>query len=320
MYMGEIERSPISRRKALALLGVPLFRLHAQTNQIDTVDVFPAFFQFWKEMETAAREARAARFLDLVVKPHADLFEGFAGTISTERASRYLSQVEPLVPVIKTLHGWVIGNFKGKIADFQKVLPEFEWRGSIVFMPNLFGFDAGLGSIDGKGFLVFGLDMLAKMDGSQADLSVLITHELFHLYHESFHPEWKGQTRGKDIPLYRLVWGDGLATYASRQLNPQATVGAILRSPTLAASCQDRLKPLAGLLLQNLDNNENAPFMEWMSGRARGSDVPPRAGYYFGWRIAQELGRQQPLPELARLSDAKVRSAMARELHSLIEH
>jgi hypothetical protein len=32
-------------------------------------------------------------------------------------------------------------------------------------------------------------------------------------------------------------------------------------------------------------------MMEWMSGQARSSDVPPRAGYYFGWRFAIALDK-----------------------------
>lgn len=212
---------------------------------------------------------------------------------------------------------WVERDFDAKLASFQKELPDFKWDGSVVFMPNLFGFDAGGGSLKGKDFLIFGLDTIVKLDGPQADLSVLISHELFHIYHSSFHPEWKGQSRGKDIPLYRLVWGEGLATYASQQLNPKTAQAAIFRSATLASSCQEHLRSLAGSLLENVDSTAEAPFMEWMSGQARSSDVPPRAGYYFGWRVAAALGRDRSLRDLARLSDSEVRGAMVRELQGL---
>ena len=215
------------------------------------------------------------------------------------------------------LHSWVTKEFDRKAAAFQKELPDFQWRGSVVFMPNLFGFNAGTGSIAGKDFLVLGLDTIAKMDGPHADLSVLITHELFHVYHGSFQPEWGRQGRGKNIPLYRLVWGEGLATYASQQLNPQADLATILGSATLASSCEGRLKPLARLLLENLDATEKTPFMEWMSNQARSSDVPGRGGYYFGWRVATALGRERSLGVLARLPDDEARSAMAQELQRI---
>jgi hypothetical protein len=65
------------------------------------------------------------------------------------------------------------------------------------------------------------------------------------------------------------------------------------------------------LLLEDLDATEKKPFMEWMSGQARSSDVPVRAGYYFGWRVATTLGRERSLGVLARLPDDEVRNAMA---------
>lgn len=262
-------------------------------------------------------EMRADRFLQLVVKPNIDLYDAFTGTVSLARATRYIDRVKPLVPAIDSLHGWVVGDFDAKLASFQKELLDFKWEGSVVFMPNLFGFDAGGGSVNDNDVLVFGLDSIAKMDGPQADLSVLISHELFHIYHSSFHPEWKGQSRGKDIPLHRLVWGEGLATYASQQLNPKAIQAAIFRSATLASACQEHLRFLAGSLLESLNSTEKAPFMEWMSGQARSSDVPPRAGYYFGWRVAAALGRDRSLRDLARLSDSDVRGARVQELQRL---
>jgi hypothetical protein len=308
----------MGRRSVLLLLGAGAWKLRSQTTAISSIDLFPGFFQFWKEADAISRPRRAERYIELVIQPHVDLFNGFTGDVSAERVTRYLGQVEPLVPAIETLHSWVAKEFPKKAAGFQKSLPDFHWRGSVVFMPNLFGFNAGTGSIGGIDFLVLGLDTIARMDGPRADLSVLMTHELFHVYHRSFHPEWEGASRGKDIPLYRLVWGEGLATYASQRLNPEADVATILGSATLASSCQERLKPLARVLLENLDTTEKKPFMEWMSGQARASDVPGRAGYYFGWRIATALGRGElSLGGLARLGDAAVRKAMARELERM---
>lgn len=311
------ERVAISRRSVLLVIGAGLTGSMPEPPRLRRSISFLHSFNSGKETKNAGPDERTQRFLELVVQPHADLFEGFTGPVSTERAGKYLARVEPLVAAIETLHTWAANDFDRKVSTFKKELPEFHWRGSVVFMPNLFGFDAGTGEMKGKELVVFGLDTIAEMDGPQGDLSVLITHELFHLYHAWFHPEWKGQTRGKDIPLYRLVWAEGLATYASQELNPKAKVATILRSPTLAASCQERLKALARLLQQDLDSSEKQSFMEWMSGQARSSDVPPRAGYYLGWRVAQEMGRKRSLRELAHLSGAEVRSAMAQELGRL---
>ncbi|HZS55310.1 MAG TPA: hypothetical protein VFA65_12980 [Bryobacteraceae bacterium] len=289
----------------------------AQVKERPKIDLFPQFLALWEQKDIGSSEVRASRFLELVVEPHRNLYDAFVGTISIERAIRYIEKVDPLVPVIKSLHGWVADDFHQRLTSFQQKLPGFELRSSVVFMPTLFGFDAGGGSVNGTDFLIFGLDTIAKIDGLHADPSVLIAHELFHGYQASFHPEWSGKERGKNIPLYKLVWGEGIATYASQQLNPGASEMAIFRSSTLVASCKARLRSLASLLLEELDDTGKTPFMEWMSGQSRSFDVPPRAGYYFGWRVAAELGRSRSLTELARLDDDYVKMAMSHSLQSL---
>lgn len=309
----------IPRRQALFLLALGVPAATAQGGKGMTKrDLFPAFFEFWKESGGLSRELRAERFLRLVVEPNAELYEAFTGSVSIARATRYLAQVEPLLTAIQSLHGWVQnGGVDAEIANMQSRLSDFRWRGILVFMPNLFVFDAGGGPLNGQDVLIFGLDTIAKRDGANANLSVLIAHEVFHCYHAGFHPEWDGQHRGVDTPLYQLVWKEGLATYAAQVLSSGAGLDAVFNDPALRPSCEARLAELAKLLREQLDRVDKEPFMEWMSARARASHVPPRAGYYFGWRMATELGRTHSLRELARLSDGEVRRAMGRVLDRL---
>ncbi len=308
----------ISRREAAVLFGVSARMIQAQaTVTVEKIDLIPVFLRCWTDLTANSPQIWARRFVDQVVTPHAELFSGFTGEVTVERAAQYLDRVESLVGDIRTLHKWIAEGFDGKLDDFRKHLPDFKWSGSIVFMPTLFGFDAGGGQMNGKSYLIFGLDTIAKVYGPNADLSVLFAHEFFHLYHGSFHQPRQGEVRGRTIPLFRLVWTEGLATYASQQLNPGAGLAAIFLSPTLASSCEGNLKALSTALLQDLDSTERGPVMEWMSGQTRISDVPPRAGYYFGWRVAQSLGREMSLPQLARLTDNEVHKAILTELRSL---
>ena len=133
------------------------------------------------------------------------------------------------------------------------------------------------------------------------------------------HPEWEGQSRGTDIPLSRLVWIEGLATCASQQLNPGASLNSVLRTATLFPSGEEHLILLAGLLLRSLDSTRKELFMEWMSGQIRSSNVPPRAGYYFGWRVATVLGQGSSLREMSGLRDEDVHTAIVRELQKLTQ-
>ena len=131
-------RVVISRREAVLLFGVSPGMVHAQAAvAIETVDLFPAFFQCWREVNTDSQQTRARRFVDEVVAPRIELFEGFTGEVTIERATQYLDRVEPLVTDIQTLHKWITENLEGKLDGFTKLLPEFRWSGSIVFVPTL---------------------------------------------------------------------------------------------------------------------------------------------------------------------------------------
>jgi Predicted Zn-dependent protease (DUF2268) len=309
----------VSRRQILLLLGAGLRITSAQTtSRIPKVDLFPAFFQLWQEPDVVSPTSRAGRFLRSVVQPNAELYDAFTGPISLARATRYIERVEPLLPAIRTLHRRVDSGFDTEIAHLQKLLPDLTWRGTLIFMPNLFGFDAGGGPLNGKDILIFGLDTIARNDGPEADLAVMTSHEVFHHYHASFHPDWKSQQRGVDAPLYELVWKEGLATYASQQLNPTTRLSTIFNDPALAPSCEANVPALASRLLKNLDSTDKELMMEWMSGHARSSDVPPRAGYYFGWRFATALGKTRTLPQLADFPDAQVRTALIPWLEQLV--
>jgi hypothetical protein len=282
----------VSRRQILLLIGAGLrFTLAQTTNSIPKMDLFPAFFQLWQEPDVVSPTSRAERSLQSVIQPNAELYDAFTGPISVERATRYIERVEPLLPAIRTLHRWVDSGFDTEIAHLQKLLPDLNWRGTLIFMPNLFGFDAGGGPLNGKDILIFGLDTIARNDGPEADLAVMTSHEVFHHYHASFHPDWKNQHRGVDAPLYQLVWREGLATYASQQLNPTARLSTIFNDPALAPSCESNVPALASRLLKNLDGTDKELMMEWMSDQVRSSDVPPRAGYYFGWAICNRTGQ-----------------------------
>jgi len=141
--LSSIEQSTlIPRRSALLMICVAVSRLRAQTIRIEKLDLFPALFRSWEETKNTSREMRAQRFLEQVVSPHVDLFDGFVGTVSLERATMYLEKTEPLIVDIETLHGSIRDNFERNPEDFKGALPDFAWSGSVVLMPTLFGFDS----------------------------------------------------------------------------------------------------------------------------------------------------------------------------------
>jgi hypothetical protein len=76
-----------------------------------------------------------------------------------------------------------------------------------------------------------------------------------------------------------------------------------------------RLPTLAQEIRENLNSGD--AYMNFLSGRPKEPDIPPRCGYYIGMLIARELRRKHTLPELARLGGEPLRREMETALFKL---
>ena len=274
------------------------------------VDVMPSFWQFWEQSQTLDETAKIRLFRELVLQPNKEVFEGFTGTSSDARLARYLVNVQPYIPAMRRFSARLETELPRYGQIFKKKFPDAKGVGEIYFMPNLLGgWDAGAGGPPGgHPMLVFGVDSIVKLKKEGFNLATLFHHELFHLYHAQFHPEWNGKSRAKgEIPLYWLVWTEGLATHVSKVLNPKASADDILLPDELIRDTEQQMPRLVRELRENLDSTSTDTFMNFLSASPKRKDIPARCGYYIGMLVARELNRKHSLRELARLRDQQLR-------------
>jgi len=273
------------------------------------VNVMPSFWHFWEQSQTLDDAARVRLFRELVLQPNKEVFEGFTGTSSDARLARYLVNVQPYIPGMRRFSQRVETELPRYGRVFKRKFPDAKGIGEIYFMPNLLGgWDAGAGNPGGHPMLVFGVDSIVKLKKEGFNLATLFHHELFHLYHDQFHPEWRDKNRAKgEIPLYWLMWSEGLATYVSKVLNPKASNDEILLPDELVQNTEQQMPKLARELRENLDSTSTDTFMNFLSASPRRKDIPARCGYYIGMLVARELNRKHSLRELARLRDQQLR-------------
>src|SRR6266852_9786296 len=273
------------------------------------VNVMPAFWQFWEQSQTLDETAKIRLFRELVLQPNKEVFEGFTGTSSDARLARYLVNVQPYIPGMRRFSQRVETELPRYGRVFKRKFPDAKGIGEIYFMPNLLGgWDAGGGNPGGHPMLVFAVDSIVKLKKEGFNLATLFHHELFHLYHDQFHPEWRDKNRANgEIPLYWLTWSEGLATYVSKVLNPKASNDDILLPDELIRNTDQQLPRLAKELRENLDSTSTDTFMNFLSASPKRKDVPARCGYYIGMLVARELNRKHSLRELARLRDQQLR-------------
>ncbi|HUQ51636.1 MAG TPA: hypothetical protein VM692_05410 [Gammaproteobacteria bacterium] len=314
-----MRRSALTAALTLALAGTAT----AQTCPYQ--NLLPEFAQLVAATGDLAPPARAAAFAERFAARHPDfygeqpfgspgqLIENAARLFDPQRAPTYDgSRAITLEDILATART-ITADYARIEATFRAAFPDFRCDTRITFGISLYLFD-GNQAVDalGKSQLRFGIDTIALLH-SQRELSAFFHHELFHMY--------QAQVLGAAVPpdatqpVWWALWNEGLATYVSGQLNPTLTAAEIFWVPRdLEAQLQPRLAEAARLMLVELDGHDG--YSRWFEGGSSRPGLPPRSGYYLGYRMAKQLDRGD-LAALARMPPDRVQREARAFLESL---
>jgi hypothetical protein len=189
-----------------------------------------------------------------------------------------------------------------------------------IYMADMLGALDGAGRIvDGRRALILGLDALER-ERTQISLPVFVTHEFFHRYH--FQAAGFSDDLEDRQEIWRNLWAEGLATYVSQVLTANATTADALMLPKdLEQRAQPLLAAMAAQLLAGFDGRDEDLFRIYFttSTSVERHGIPPRAGYYVGYVVAQRLSARQTLGQLAHLEGAAAERAVRRTLRELAD-
>lgn len=269
-------------------------------------------------------EARVEAFQRIVVAANPDLFtvEVLSRGVKTwsgldARLREVLPKLEQRREGILRISGQLTAELANHDATFRQAFPDMKWSGSVVFTASLDAFDGGLRPLGAETALLFGVDKMVALYGDNARIGPLFHHELFHCYHMAVNPtlEPTPESHGVLEPL----WAEGLAVYVAASLNPDATA----RELTLTESMVREVDAAQGRLAQELrgvlDEISEEGYRDFFLGAGQRADVPKRAGYLLGYRVAQRVAARTSasLPELARLRRPRLRALVDEALASL---
>jgi hypothetical protein len=182
-----------------------------------------------------------------------------------------------------------------------------------IYLVDSFGeFDGGTRTLPGGVFLMFGADMVARLH-LQHDIRPFFHHELFHLYHARTFEECE--------QLWCGLWGEGLAVYVAKQLNPAATDAELLLTmpePLRAAVERNRKEAVCTVLARRQSTLPADSRALFSSGRLN-ERLPPRFGYYVGYLVAAEAGKTRSPRQLAALTADQARPIVEAGLRSLAD-
>jgi len=305
---------------AMALIGAAPCR----AAPLQVIDAMPAFWRFWGAAADKPEAVRVRMFRDTVVAAHPELFDTGVlgpGAIAGPGAhadpdaivGRYLSDVTPFIPRMQRISETVRSHIGAYAADFSRQFPLFAPAAPVYFTVSMFSFDGATRTVGNGTALLFGIDGIARSHPPDENLKVLFDHELFHLYHSQIRPELTDDA----APLWTSMWEEGLATYVSGQMNPGSTEGQVLLQQDLPGLARPRLGALARALLARFDSLDRDDYEDFFYLQNRRPDLPPRSGYYVGYRVARMLGAGRTLEQLARLQGAALKAAVRAALEQL---
>src|SRR5580693_3415036 len=275
-------------------------------------DLIPDLLNFLR-IAPEEKERRAKLFAQLMIRPHPEIYDRpqiFRTDIGT--LEQYLDGLNAY-PAIEHIHSLFEEQRVSIEAKFLNAFPDFDSsRARIYLMLSMFRFDGKIPH-DNPRMLLLGLDGLAKFHGADARLPVILSHELFHVYHFQVNPLPRDVDQ---IELYRLIWQEGLATYVSQVLNPDASLADVLLDPRLAEEGPRFVPLFAHNLLGQLESRDDATTAQYLAYR-RGSQVPARMGYLIGYEIARKTATTHPITELARLRGHALLNLVRQETQTL---
>ncbi len=195
--------------------------------------------------------------------------------------------------------------------SFKSYFPDAPKDLQVYFIPSLFQFAAVVRPLpDHAVNLIIGVDAVA---GSNESLNVLFAHEFFHAYVQTVHVQ-----NTLDSTMASPLWQEGMATFISGFINPDATEEQILGSASLAKFCQSpsSVKELAQSYLPLLTSESDTYSYDWFSSKS--SSEPTRKGYCLGWQVIRSLIKKSyTITEMVKWSPQTYQSKLTEELTAL---
>jgi len=279
------------------------------------IDLMPRFWRAYDDTRNAddRAQALAATFFG----EYAEVYAGAGLKPTPERLRKWLPDFDAIAGQVRKLSADFGRHYQRHVHHFQVEFPDFQRdRAPIYLMPSLFGFDGHLQPWQGKLPLFIGIDGIVRYHGADANLSVFLDHESFHLYQAQVLPDL---IMHDAPPVYGSLWSEGIATYVSERLNPEATLLQVLLDDRKLAQLDDAsVRDFAAGLSKVLDSVAPEDSTRYFSAGHKGPE-PARGGYLVGLLLARRIGRDLPLAQLPRIPTHKVRRLIEQQLTELAQ-
>lgn len=197
---------------------------------------------------------------------------------------------------------------------FKTAFPNLADNVQVVFMPSMGAFNGRAVSTGQRAILFIGADLVAS---KKDNIDVLFSHEFFHAYQLDMIMSKKNfQT------IASPLWFEGLGTWVSGKLNPNASLTDILMDSDLAKFCEPVAVSLMAreyrdLMRESLTKEDSDKVnLDWfnMAGSRPG---PKRQGYCLGNFMIETAIKKHTLAEIVVMSEDQFHPIVLEALETL---
>lgn len=302
----------MSKHVLLLLLAMLLPIQAFAADSCKVVDIVPVFEKL------LASNAGIEQYRDRITNAYPQLYnDDYVNALLkddfTEHEKQSLAWSRDHLAEVEASRQLLVSQVPGYLEQFGQAYPKFKCDFTFYIAPSFGHMDGSAAIIKDMPMIVFAPDTIPRLHTPEI-AKVLIDHEAFHIYHsQATHGAFGSFSVG--IPkTYQSLWSEGLATYASWQMNPNVSLDDALLVPGIPEQAGPHVAALATALLKHIDDADPKFFETYFTGSAHPPFAPPRSGYYIGVLIAHRLALRYSLQSLAELDDRQVRELVAQQL------
>jgi uncharacterized protein YjaZ len=283
--------------------------------KLNIINVADDFVAYYKKCLDADDDTRSAKWDKMLESKHQDFFnyaiyrkkEGEdRETFKKGRIAEFWNDIAPKMEKIAKLNKNAEVEIKNVLAEFKKQFPDFD-PARDYYITIAFSFKGKVVDVAGKDVFAIGLESFGD---DILQFKITVAHELFHLYHFQFFT-----TSGA---IYRKVWAEGMAVYASAVIVPGYKDSKYLGFTVEKMNkCYDLLPKMVAELRKNMGERDETLERIYLGAEDNDTEIPPEAGYYVGLKIVSSLVKNTPIGDLAKLKSDKVYSLVEAELKKM---
>jgi len=275
---------------------------------------------FW---DALAAKDPAAQMRAAVIDPHPDLYnDNYVRIPSGQKWDDELARERTYVDAHRTevtaAEQYLTENVPRYMQEFRETFPDYRCDFTFYVAPSFGHMDGSAATVNGKHRIIFAPDVIPRLHKLD-ELKVLIDHETFHIYHHQASGVFGAEEQA--VPtIEAALWSEGLATLVSWRMNPSVTLDIALLQPGIPEGAREHMTAIAAELLTHLDERNESTYSHYFEGSHPPDGFPPRAGYYVGFLIAQDLSNRYNLGQLAHLKGSALHDAIVLGLQRLQGH